>query len=174
MNKENFINGQELITKFFDTIDVNKMKEGLDVANKWKQILSSIKENNYDEIEYSAGKKMADHSRVVDLKNGILLIETDHPGWTQKIQFHKNYIMIGLKNAFPCLEINTFAFKLKGDKKILYNIEKNKNTNIIEKEKKQKLIKKEILKEIDEKMTEIPEDLAKILNKLKDSILTKE
>ena len=57
---------------------------------------------------------MAAHSKVSDLKNGILLIEVDHSGWIQMIKTYQKYIMNGLKNKIPELKINALAFKLSG------------------------------------------------------------
>lgn len=173
MSEDNLNNLQNLVQKFFTTVDSNKFNESIEISNKWREILSSIKEKNRDNIYYSAGLKIADHSRIIDLKNGILLIETDHPGWTQKIQFHKKYILIGLKKAFPNLEIKTLAFKLKGDKSILNDIKPSKKEKILEKSISSEE-KEMIIKDVENKIQEIPEDLAKMLNKLKDSILTKE
>lgn len=175
MNNDDNINStQDILKNLFSSINTDKMQESIGIANKWREILSSIKENNFDKNSYSAGMKMADHSRIIDLKNGILLIETDHPGWTQKIMFHQNYIITGLKRSFPNLEINSLVFRLKGDKNILKNIErKTESGKPVEKEKNKKN-DAETLKEIDKKMNEIPEELSKMLNKLKESILTKD
>lgn len=172
-NDENINSAQELLNNLFKNSNTEKMQESLGIVNKWREILSSIKENNFDKNSYSAGMKMADHSRIVDLKNGVLLVETDHPGWNQKIIFHQNYILTGLKRAFPNLDIKSIVFRLKGDKNILKNIEpKNKVEKVVE--KINEIDEKEALKEIEKKMEEMPEDLSKMLNKLKESILTKD
>ena len=65
---------------------------------------------------------MASHSRVVDLKNNMLLVEADHPGWINLIQFHKSYILKGLQMKFPDLKIKSLAFKLRGQGRDLVDV----------------------------------------------------
>lgn len=99
---------KELLTRLFENID-NKNKP-IQMVNTWKEIVSSIYEN---------GPQIADHSRLVDFKNGVLLVETDHSGWTQLLQLNSRYILKGLKMKFPQLEIKTLHYRLRGQDFVL-------------------------------------------------------
>ena len=115
----------QLINNTFKNIKCKDVENANVVFDVWKKVLYSIKgmgnslhpENPYE------GQNLYEHSRIVDFKNGMLLIEADHPGWIQLLQMHKQYILNGLNKASPDLHINTIVFKLKGKKAELCNVE---------------------------------------------------
>jgi hypothetical protein len=57
----------------------------------------------------------ANHSRIQDLKLGVLLVEADHPGWIQILQTKENLLLVDLQESFPDLDIGGIAFKLGKD-----------------------------------------------------------
>ncbi|GAB1455036.1 hypothetical protein MASR2M48_03380 [Spirochaetota bacterium] len=63
----------------------------------------------------AAGDALAAHSKPVDLRNGIVFVETDHPGWIQLLQLEQNRILSLIKKSFPELGISGIAFKLAKD-----------------------------------------------------------
>ncbi|MCQ2610929.1 MAG: DUF721 domain-containing protein [Treponema sp.] len=83
------------------------------IKNAWTVTLSKIKV--YGEGKQHFGEKLAQHSRIIELKNGILLVEADHPGWIQYLNTYKNFILNGLKMKIPQLKITNLAFRLKGN-----------------------------------------------------------
>ena len=120
----------QVISNTFKNISSKDVENANVVFDTWKKVLYSIKgveRNNHPANKYE-GQNMYDHSRVVDLKNGVLLVEADHPGWIQLLQMHKEYILNGLNRAAPQLTIRTLAFRLKGKKGELYDTE-NENEN---------------------------------------------
>jgi hypothetical protein len=54
----------------------------------------------------------ADHSRVLDLYQGVLQVETDHPGWLQIFQLKQNVILADVRARFPGLTVTGIAFRL--------------------------------------------------------------
>ena len=63
------------------------------------------------------GERLASNTRVVDLKNGVLIIESDHPGWIQYLKFYQKFIIKGLAMESPDLKVQSLAFRLKGKEK---------------------------------------------------------
>ena len=92
----------EILTNIFDNLSQNLLKDSANITNGWKYVLSSIKSRNNKNI----GELLIAHTRVVDLKNGILLVETDHPGYIQTLQMYNSYIIRGMNKKYPELEIN--------------------------------------------------------------------
>lgn len=87
------------------------------LSNVWKTVVSKIKTNKDSEAcetRVPIGERLAGNTRVIDLKNGILLIETDHSGWIQYLKIYEKFIIKGLKMALPDLKINTLAFRMSG------------------------------------------------------------
>ena len=70
--------------------------------------------NSWNKI---AGTDISNHSRLTDIKNGILYMEVDHPGWIQLIQLRKREILKKTKSMFPQLEIRDIRIFLEKHKK---------------------------------------------------------
>ena len=96
----------ELITNIFSGIG-NSSKEASKIVLLWNEVLFSIKNSKLD------ASQLVDHSKILDLKNGILVVETDHPGRIQLLQMYKNYIQTGLNKKLSELKIKNIVFRLK-------------------------------------------------------------
>ena len=98
---DNFSKASDLVNDFFD--NGNQQKSSL--LTVWGKVVSTVKSN---------GIQLADHSRIIDYKNGTLLVEADHSAWIQILQINKKYIINGLQRNVPQLEIRNMMFKLSG------------------------------------------------------------
>lgn len=139
--------------------DFSASEEG-QMPSVWKKVVSSIKnyrddENN--EKHMPIGERLASNTHVVEIKNGILLVETDHSGWIQYLRMYQKYILKGIKMECPSLKINSLAFRVKGN-----NINLHDNY-----EDELKLSRKEFEKNLEEKEKQANEFLSK--NKQKNS-----
>ena len=54
----------------------------------------------------------ANHSRIQDIRLGVLVVEADHPGWIQILQTKENALLSDLQRSFPGLGISGIAFRL--------------------------------------------------------------
>ena len=121
MNSEDFSvqSASDLLNNFFtDVLSFSSEKafsaaEGGSLERGWKKVLFSV--HGYGE-EKDIGEKLAAHSRIIDLKNDVLFLETDHSGWIQLFGLYKKRILAALKKEFPELKINGFSFTLKKTK----------------------------------------------------------
>ena len=131
---EDFSKASDLINEFFDNNSQSKMS----LLTVWAKVVSSVKNN---------GMQLADHSRVVDYKNGTLLVEADHSAWIQILQMNKKYIIVGLQRNLPQLEIRNLMFKLSGQ--------------VFKKTEKKELSKAEILDILNKKYAPLEEEIEK-------------
>lgn len=91
----------EILSAFFDR-DLVKQGEYYALFDKsWKSI---------------AGPRLAPHSRPVDIRHGLLIVETEHQGWIQLLQIQQDKMLGEIQRRFPELGVRTMAFKL-GDAK---------------------------------------------------------
>ena len=166
-NNFDIISSAEMITGTFANIEKSKIEKNNKVLGAWKKTVSAIR--------YS-GEKLASHSRLIDLKNGILLVETDHPGWTQLLQLNKKFIITGLKRLVPNLEITTLAFRLKGSSASLCDsneAEKKEKIKLLQRlDKEESQLSKYKNDKGSEKNEEIPADLKHLLAHLHSDMLT--
>ena len=148
----------EIISNIFENISTDKMNDNLNMISSWKSVLLSINSRTNKNM----GNLLVSHTKVIDLKNGVLLIETDHPGYIQTLQMYNSYILKGLKQKVPELEIKALSFRLKGTNFKLSDVEKPKNQF-------ETIDKKELTKKCEVK-SDVPEDLRENFNKLKKEI----
>ncbi|MFZ4618631.1 MAG: DciA family protein, partial [Rectinemataceae bacterium] len=47
-----------------------------------------------------------------DVNNGILIIETEHPGWIQLLQLRQKAILDGLETRYPELNLRSIVFRV--------------------------------------------------------------
>ena len=184
MTDENLISAQEMIMTAFTNIERAEVEKNNKLLKTWRLTLESIRSNAKN--GENLGINLYSHSRVIDLKNGILLIEADHPAWIQTLRIYQKYILTGLKRGVPDVKISSLAFRLRGTNAELHsqlNEEKIRN-NIEERIQKEE----KVIQEFDEKNhatstdfrqnednssqnKEIPENLRQILDRLKADIL---
>lgn len=157
-------------------ISTSELNELPDV---WKNIVSKIKtcRDEDEEKRMPIGERLAGNTRVVDLKNGILLIETDHSGWIQYLKIYQKFIITGLKRALPDLKISNFAFRITGS-----NVNLSNNYNDLLKKENAKLEKKTLENDaklnanIEEKKEDssknLPPELLEKFENMKRSLLT--
>lgn len=46
-----------------------------------------------------AGRELGSRSRVVEVEDGVLVVEVDHPGWLQMLQLRKRAILEAARKA---------------------------------------------------------------------------
>jgi hypothetical protein len=61
-----------------------------------------------------AGEALAAHSRLLDVHEGFLQVEVDHPGWLQMGQLRKSAILEEAKRTAPGARIEGVRFRLGG------------------------------------------------------------
>jgi hypothetical protein len=123
MNNFNIVNASDIIsavTNFSNSSDN-------EIVTVWNKVVSKIgyKEGVTDSDNNFIGKRLASNSHVVDLKNGVLLVETNHSGWIQYLRMYQNFILKGLKWSLPNLKITSLAFRVRGSEASLSDIYEN-------------------------------------------------
>ena len=158
---------------------------GNELPNVWRSVVSKIGKKN-DEIpgeeNITLGEKLAANSHVVDLKNGVLLVEANHSGWIQYLKFNQKFILKGLKWALPDLKIKGLAFRVAGSSANLSDTYENQVKKArseldakIEKQEKElaQLENKKLAQKKEEKTSEgLPPEMLERFERLKNSMLT--
>ena len=154
-------------------------KENKEISSVWKSVVSKVKNyNSSNDDEMTLGEKLAVSTRVIELKNGVLLVETDHPGWIQYLNFHKKFIINGIKMAIPDVKITSLAFRVAGSEISLserYEDSVKKNREILEKklDEQEKAARKYVEKSGSQKNNvEIPAEIAAKFDSIIKNMLT--
>lgn len=149
-----------------------------ELPNTWKKVVSKVgkKSDPEDDEVLTIGEKLAANSHVIDLKNGILLIEANHSGWIQYLKFNEKFILQGLKWALPDLKITSLAYRVSGSTatlKDIYNTQVQKAKKEMEEkiEAQEKELSK-INKKESKNSEDLPDELKERFERLKNSMLT--
>ena len=62
-----------------------------------------------------AGDNLAAHSKIRELDKGLVIVETDHPGWIQLLKIDEKRILSRLQKRFPSLNIKGLRIILRSD-----------------------------------------------------------
>ena len=94
--------------------------EANEICSVWRKVVSGVRSFKHDSQDSDKrmplGERLAGNTRVIDLKNGVLLVEADHSGWIQYLRMYQNFILKGLKMNLPNLKITNLAFRVAGEK----------------------------------------------------------
>jgi len=174
ISNSSIISSAEMVTKATEFFDLS----GNEISSVWKKVVSKIgKKDDEDTEVISIGERLAANSKVIDLKNGILFIETTHPGWNQQLKMYQKFIINGIKWALPDLKISTFGFRVAGSKATLSEIYDNQfEKSQKDMNKKIDRIDDEIRNKINDESkggaSQLPPELFQKLENLKNSMLT--
>lgn len=145
MSKE-FKKASELINSLFEGFNEKTMQESISFIRSWKEIV---------------GEKISAHSKVIDLVKGSIVIEVDHPGWSQHILFQKKRIISSLSKSFPELDIRNIMIRVVTEYSKPYVFEEKEiGKDIVRLEKEEDITVRE----------DMPEELKTVLENLRNSI----
>lgn len=173
---DDFHNMNDVIMSVFTNIDEQKLRGASSIGSAWKKILLKIKSNSNPH----EGENLANNTRIVDLKNGILLVEAEHPGWSSLLNVHKKFILNGLKMYVPDLKIDSLAVRIKGSNDELHDVGAEVYSGKAVKSDIEKRIEEESLqlKQIESvknnksrEKRELPPELKAIFNNLKKDMM---
>jgi len=91
----------DILSALFDEGFVKKAKGYSKLFDSWKDITAK-----------NGIAAAADHSRIRELEKGIILIETDHPGWKQILQTKQSKFLNDFRMRFPELDISGISLML--------------------------------------------------------------
>ena len=154
--------------------------EANEICSVWKKVVSGVHSMKHDSEDSDKrmplGERLAGNTRVVDLKNGVLLVESDHPGWIQYLRMYQKFILKGLQMNLPELKITNLAYRVSGEKVNLseaYNhqLQKSRNEMARKIEEEEKQLKK-YEKKTESKGSELPPELLAKFDSIRQSMLT--
>lgn len=61
------------------------------------------------------GTDVAAHSRVLDLRNGALVVGVDHPAWVQRLHMEKGQVLRTIHRRFPQIPVRYMHFIVVDD-----------------------------------------------------------
>ena len=87
----------DLVSAFFRSVGINDEKGYSAFFSRWESIV---------------GTDLAAHSRVVDVRNGSVVVQFDHPGWMQVFHASNQKILKRVNEAFPKIGAKAIHMRL--------------------------------------------------------------
>ena len=164
-----------------EIVDFTQKEKANEIHSVWKNVVSKIhsykNESENSEKRIPIGLRLAGNTRVVDLRNGVLLVETDHPGWIQYLNLYKKFIIKGIKMALPDLHVSSLAFMVKGTNISLSDtydqmVERTRKEMAVKMENDEKIINDRFPEKKSENSDDLPPELVAKLESIKNDMLT--
>ncbi len=96
-NDDPFTQAGDALSKLFDRLIPTEAQEYNRLNTGWKQIV---------------GEEASFHVIPKDIVNGILILESDHPGWTQRIRMMESQIYKTIRSRYPELKISRIVIQM--------------------------------------------------------------
>ena len=87
----------DVLNAFMDQFHIDNAEAHVGFYSSWKEI---------------AGLDLAAHVRPVDIKNGSVILDVDHPGWMQRLQMKKRRIIQEIRRRFPELGVTNMYMRV--------------------------------------------------------------
>lgn len=97
------ISAADMITRVFSNIDPDSVGRTNALFRAWDETVRRVR---------PYGERLAAHTGVIDLRNGVLTVETDHPGWSQVLMMSEDFIVRGMGWRVPDLGIRRIEVRL--------------------------------------------------------------
>jgi hypothetical protein len=110
-----FTRAGEVLKTLFDHIIPDQQTGYAGLISGWDQI---------------AGSRLAMHVQPKDIINHSLILETDHPGWSQEVRMRQEGILRELQSRYPDLEIKKIRVTISDKKKRTDGLKKEMKNQI--------------------------------------------
>lgn len=87
----------DVLNAFMDQFHVDNAEAHVGFYSSWRDIV---------------GLDLAAHVKPVDIKNGSVILEVDHPGWMQRLQMKKRSIVRDIGRRFPELGVTNLYMRV--------------------------------------------------------------
>jgi hypothetical protein len=115
------VSASEMVAAAFGATAGAVVGEHAALVEAWAATLKGLKKtaaasddaDARSETAATYGENLLSHCAVKSLKNGLVTVETDHPGWAQLLSYHRTYILAGLSKRLSGAAITAIAFKAR-------------------------------------------------------------
>ncbi len=88
---------EDVFKAFLSQYNIKKGDTYFSFFSSWKEI---------------AGRDIAAHSRLIDIRHNAAVIEIDHPAWMQMLQMKEKKVLSEMRRRFPSLSIRSLQMRL--------------------------------------------------------------
>ena len=99
-DEDPFSRAGDVVKAVFDRISPAGMQSYVQLYASWGEI---------------AGDEMAFHVQPRDIREGTLILESDHPGWSQKLQLTQRKILREIQSRYPELEVRRIHLRMRSN-----------------------------------------------------------
>lgn len=90
-----------ILNALFERLHVHDEHGYVKLFSTWRTVCDEV-----------SSRGLADHSSIVDVRNGALIVAVDHSGWMQIIQMYEQRLLEKLQRRFPDMGLSAIHFQL--------------------------------------------------------------
>lgn len=95
----------KILQALFERLNIHDEHGYAKLFSTWRTVCDEVSSRGF-----------ADHSRIVDVRNGAVVVAVDHPGWIQLIQMHERRILSRLQQRFPSMNLEAIHFHMSEER----------------------------------------------------------
>ncbi len=90
-----------ILSALFERLNVSDNEGYVRLFSTWRTVCDEI-----------SSRGLADHSAIVDVRHGTVIVAVDHPGWLQLIQIQEKRLLAKLQKRFPDMGLKAIHFHI--------------------------------------------------------------
>lgn len=90
-----------ILSLLFERMNISDTAGYAKLFSTWRAVCDEV-----------SSRGLADHSAIVDVRNGTVIVAVDHPGWLQLIQMQEKRLLGKLQKRFPDMGLQNIHFHI--------------------------------------------------------------
>ncbi len=94
-----------ILSALFERLNISDNEGYIQLFSTWRTVCDEV-----------SSRGLADHSAIVDVRHGTVIVAVDHPGWLQLIQMQEKRLLGKLQHRFPDMGLKAMHFHITRDR----------------------------------------------------------
>mgnify|MGYP006424374821 CR=1 FL=1 len=95
----------KILSALFERLNISDSKGYVRLFSTWRAVCDEV-----------SSRGLADHSAIIDVRHGTVIIAVDHPGWLQLIQMQEKRLLGKLQKRFPDMGLQAAHFYISRER----------------------------------------------------------
>ena len=91
----------KILSALFERLNISDSEGYVRLFSTWRSVCDEV-----------SSRGLADHSAIVDVRHGTVIVAVDHSGWLQLIQMQEKRLLGKLQKRFPDMNLKAMHFHI--------------------------------------------------------------
>ncbi|MFP4644147.1 MAG: DUF721 domain-containing protein [Spirochaetales bacterium] len=94
-----------ILSALFERLNISDSEGYVRLFSTWRSVCDEV-----------SSRGLADHSVIIDVRHGTVIVAVDHPGWLQLIQMQEKRLLGKLQKRFPDMGLQAIHFYISRER----------------------------------------------------------